>query len=83
MRTFDSTPFGVISLLRYSDRNRDITLGFDFTSLLFFCAVSESESSSESVSELEELPDDELLAGAMGPFPFSSESLKQAKNSRN
>lgn len=41
---------------------------------------SESESSSESVSEPEELSGDELLAWATGPFPFSSESLKHSKN---
>lgn len=54
------------------------TLGLDFT-LFFFCAVSESESSSESISELEEVSDGELLAWATGPLPFSSESLKHTR----
>ena len=63
------------------DRQSCVTLGLDFTSFFFFvCCVfgaSESESSSESDSEPEELSADELLVWATGPFPFSSESLKQ------
>lgn len=63
----------------WTKMNHNVTLGLDFTSLFFFCAMSESESSSESVSELEELSDDELLVWATGPLPFSSESLKHTR----
>lgn len=60
--------------------NHDATLGLDFTSFFFFGAASESElSSSESVSELEELSEDELLSWPTGPLPFSSESLKHMR----
>lgn len=41
--------------------------------------MSESESSSESVSELEEISDEELLAWLTGPLPFSSEALERIK----
>lgn len=52
-----------------------LTLGLDLASFFVFCGVSESESSSESVSELEELSGEELLSWLPGPLSFSSEAL--------
>lgn len=56
-----------------------LTLGMDLTSFFFFCGMSESESSSESVPELEELSGEELLSWLPGPLPFSSEALQHIK----
>lgn len=41
--------------------------------------MSESESSSDSVPELEELSGEELLSWLPGPLPFSSEALQHVK----